>query len=189
MVLRGRNGRNFGWNSEISEDFNYLFLVLREISLSPKHSHSFGDLLLIKIQNTLGLSDTMINELIERQNNGTNRIGILNDIFEIGYGHKFLYCLFEFFAGDYTPYADSNGEFILVNKDDNKQEFYRVVTAETLNEILKYRFIKVLDEIKKEFERKKYTHYDFNIQPKDILSALKQTLEDSNIETLDDLNF
>ena len=101
---------------EIIQAYSKLFNVPIEYLTDVKnHSSQYEHQVIAR---ELGLSDTVIKELKYRQEVGLTHIGVINNIFETGYGWKFLLCLIDFFITDFGARADRNGEFRIVNEDN-----------------------------------------------------------------------
>lgn len=164
---------------EIIQAYSKLFNVPIEYLTDVKNHSSQYEHQVIARQ--LGLSDTVIKELKYRQEVGLTHIGVINNIFETGYGWKFLLCLIDFFITDFGARADRNGEFRIVN-EDNPLPYPEMIRADKLDKIAELRLLQILNRIKKEFKEGKY-HFEYPIyQEKDSPIILKLLQEDNDIE-------
>lgn len=164
---------------EIVQAYSKLFNVPIEYLIDVKnHSSQYEHQVIAR---ELGLSDTVIKELKYRQEVGLTHIGVINNIFETGYGWKFLLCLIDFFITDFGARADHNGEFRIINEDDPLL-YHEMIKADKLDKLAELRLMQVLNIIKREFKGGKYNFEYPNYKEKDIPLIARLLKEDNDIE-------
>ncbi len=164
---------------DIIQEYSKLFNVPIEYLTDVKnHSLQYEHQVIAR---ELGLSDTVINEFKFRQEIGYTLVGVINNIFETGYGWKFLLCLSDFFIADYGARADRNGEFRIVN-EDNPLLYHEMIRADKLDKLAELRVIQVLYNIKRKFKGGKYNFEYPSYKDRDAPLIAQLLHEDNDIE-------